>query len=98
MADISQQLETAIEELSNSKDAILLNAMNSYPFLSTKAHKSLFDNRWLNLLFGIILPVGLVVYFNIWRYRLRLEKDLKVIIKTNETIIAQINKEQLYLQ
>lgn len=98
VADISQQLETAIEELSNSKDAILLNAMNSYPFLSTKAHKSLFDNRWLNLLFGIILPVGLVVYFNIWRYRLRLEKDLKVIIKTNETIIAQINKEQLYLQ
>lgn len=98
VAEISQQLETAIEELSNSKDAILLNAMNNYPFLSIKAHKSLFDNRWLNLLFGVTLPVGLLVYFNIWRYRLRLEKDLKVIIKTNETIIEQINKEQLYLQ
>ena len=87
-----------IEELSNTKDAVLLNLMNNYPFLSVKAHKSLFDNRWLNLLFGIIVPAGLLLYLNIWRYRLRLEKDLRVIIKTNQSIIEQIEKQQLYLQ
>ena len=92
-------MEALIEELSNTKDAVLLNLMNNYPFLSVKAHKSLFDNRWLNLLFGIIVPAGLLLYLNIWRYRLRLEKDLRVIIKTNQSIIEQIEKQQqLYLQ
>ena len=98
IAEISKKMEALIEELSNTKDAVLLNLMNNYPFLSVKAHKSLFDNRWLNLLFGIIVPAGLLLYLNIWRYRLRLEKDLRVIIKTNQSIIEQIEKQQLYLQ
>ena len=98
IAEISKKMEALIEELSNTKDAVLLNLMNNYPFLSVKAHTSLFDNRWLNLLFGIIVPAGLLLYLNIWRYRLRLEKDLRVIIKTNQSIIEQIEKQQLYLQ
>lgn len=84
--EISLQIENLIEELSNSKDNILLNMLNKYPYLSVKAHKSLFDNRWLNLIFGIIVPAGLLVWLNIWRYRVRLDKDLKVILKTNEEL------------
>lgn len=84
--EISLQMENLIEELSNSKDNILLNMLNKYPYLSVKAHKSLFDNRWLNLIFGIIAPAGLLVWLNIWRYRVRLDKDLKVILKTNEEL------------
>ncbi|WP_300725061.1 LptF/LptG family permease [uncultured Bacteroides sp.] len=96
--NIRQELERLIEELSNSKDAVILNAMNNYPFLSVNAHKSLFDNRWLNLLFGIIFPVGILVYLNIWRYRIRLDKDLKIIAKTNQEIKEEIIREQLDIQ
>lgn len=98
IAEISKRMEAVIEELSNTKDAVLLNLLNNYPFLSVKAHKSLFDNRWLNLLFGIVIPAGLLLYLNIWRYRIRLDKDLRLIIKNNQSIIEQIRNQQLYLQ
>lgn len=93
--EISLQIENLIEELSNSKDNILLNMLNKYPYLSVKAHKSLFDNRWLNLIFGIIVPPGLLVWLNIWRYRVRLDKDLKVILKTNEELENHIRTNLL---
>lgn len=93
--EISLQMENLIEELSNSKDNILLNMQNKYPYLSVKAHKSLFDNRWLNLIFGIIVPAGLLVWLNIWRYRVRLDKDLKVILKTNEELENHIRTNLL---
>lgn len=96
IADISRQMEAVIEELSNSKDPILLNAMNNYPFLAVKAHKSPFGNRWLNLALGIVVPAGLLVYLNIWRFRLRLEKDLKNIIRTNGQVIQQIKDQHYY--
>ena len=93
--EISLQMENLIEELPNSKDNILLNMLNKYPYLSVKAHKSLFDNRWLNLIFGIIVPAGLLVWLNIWRYRVRLDKDLKVILKTNEELENHIRTNLL---
>lgn len=96
IADISRQMEAVIEELSNSKDPILLNAMNNYPFLAVKAHKSPFGNRWLNWALGIVVPAGLLVYLHIWRFRLRLEKDLKNIIRTNGQVIQQIKDQHYY--
>ena len=95
IASISDQLEALIEELSNSKDGPLLNLMNNYPILSTKAHKSPFDNRWFNLLAGIIIPVGLFYYIRIWHFSKRLDKDLKTITKTNTDIQERIKNELL---
>ena len=95
IANISQQMEGIVEDLSNTRDAVIINMMEKYPFLSVKAHKSLSDNRWLNLLYGIILPIGIVAYLRIWRYRFRLEKDLKVIIETDNKIIQRIKDQQL---
>ena len=88
--EISQQLENVIEELSNSKDGVILNNMNNYPFLFIKAHKSVSDKIWLNLLLGIIVPAGIVIWLNIWRHRITLDKDLKIIIKTSRDIQERI--------
>ena len=88
--NISELMESEIEILSNSNDHQLINLLNNYPHLSIKAHKSLFDNRWLNLLIGLIIPAGIVVWINIWRFRLRLDKDLKVIIKNSKNIQERI--------
>jgi len=87
---ISQQMEDEIEDLSNSKDGVLINLLNKYPQLSVKAHKSLFDNRWLNLLSGLVVPVGILLWLNIWRYRVRLDKDLKTIVKTSRALQERI--------
>ena len=90
-------MEHLIEELSNSKDGTLLNFMNKYTILSTKAHKSPFDNRWLNLPAGLIFPIGVFFYFRIWRFRLRLDKDLKNIIKTSREIQDRIKNESFII-
>lgn len=86
IAEISDQMEEMIEELSNTKDRQLLAFMNNYPILSTQAHKSPSDHRWLNILLGVIVPAGLFFYIRIWLFGRRLEKDLKNIIKTNKDI------------
>lgn len=71
--------------------------MNKYPILSTKAHKSPFDSRWLNLLAGLIFPIGIFFYFRIWRFSLRLDKDLKNIIKTSREIQDRIKNESFII-
>ncbi len=88
--EISLQIESVIEELSNSKDAIVLNNLNNYPFLFTKAHKSVSDNIWLNIILGFVFPIGIIIWLNIWRHRVILDKDLKNIIKTSKDIQERI--------
>lgn len=87
---LSEQIEELVDELSNSKDIHILNSLNNYPFLYIKAHKSVSDNLWLNLLLGLIFPVGIFIWINIWRYRVTLDKDLKVIVKTSREIQERI--------
>ncbi len=90
VANISSKMEKIIEELSNSDDNILLNYMQSFPILSTKAHKSPSDNLWLNLLMGLVVPVGIVFYFRIWRFSRRLDKDMFTIINSSKQIEERI--------
>ena len=93
IAGINEKMEYLIEELSNSKDGILLGYLERYPILSTKAHKSPSDHLWLNLLIGLIVPVGIFFYFRIWRFRRRLDKDLKNIINDSRDIEERIKKQ-----
>ena len=95
IGEISEKMETVIEELSNSKDGPILNWLNNYPILSTQAHKSPSDHRWLNIVLGICIPVGLFFYFRIWMFGLRLEKDLNKIIQNNVNIQERIKKQSL---
>jgi lipopolysaccharide export system permease protein len=95
IAEINAGMENVIEELSNSKDGPILNGLNNYPILSTQAHKSPSDLRWLNILFGICIPVGLFFYIRIWLFGKRLDKDLKKIIQTNTNIQERIKNQSL---
>lgn len=95
IADISDKIEKVIEELSNSKDRLILNWLNDFPILSTQAHKSPSDHRWLNILLGICFPIGLFFYFRIWMFGLRLEKDLNKIIQNNINIKERIKNQSL---
>ena len=88
-------MENVIEELSNSKDGVILNELNNYPILSTQAHKSPSDHRLLNILFGVFVPVGLFFYFRIWLFGKRLDKELKKIIQTNINIQERIKNQSL---
>ena len=69
---INEELETVIEDLSNSRDRTIVNHLSAYPIMSVKAHTRPFERRWLNIVSAVIVPFGLVLYLRMWRYRLRL--------------------------
>lgn len=92
---INDRLESLVEEMSNTKSATLIGALNNYPVIPVSAHIRPFHSYWLNLAAGVIFPVGLFFYFRIWAFRIRLAKDMERIIKNNEQvqfIIQKINK------
>ncbi|MBF1512623.1 MAG: YjgP/YjgQ family permease [Prevotella pallens] len=89
---LSRKLETVIEDLSNTRNRIILSELNQYPILITKAHTRPFEYKYLNIASAIIIPVGLFLYCRMWGFRLRLYRDLKTIKQTNESIIAETEK------
>ena len=89
---ISEELEEVIEDLSNTKDKTVLHNINQYPILSTKAHTRPFERKWLNIVAAIIIPLGAALYLRMWRFRLRLYRDLRVTVQTNTNIINRIKE------
>ena len=87
---ISTRLEAVIEDLSNTKDKKVLMLLNNYPYMAVKAHTRPFERKWLNVASAIIVPVGLFLYFRMWRFRLRLLRDLKEIKQTNDKMVKRI--------
>lgn len=92
MEEINRLLETAIDDLGNTRDKAILNLLNEYPVMSVKAHTRPFNRQWLNTVAAILVPVGLVLYVRMWRFRSRLLKDLRVVVHNNNQIIAQIKR------
>ena len=84
---INKELEDVIEDLSNTKNKYILHNINQYPILSTKAHTRPFERKWLNILAAAIIPLGVILYLRMWRFRLRLYRDLKIVAQTNTEII-----------
>jgi len=90
--DISDRLETVIEDLGNTRDKIVLHLLNTYPIMATHAHTRPFRQRWLNAIMGIILPLGLFFYLRMIRFRRRLNNDLKSIERTNQKMSDRIKE------
>ena len=88
--NISEIMENTIEDLSNTRDKLILAEINHYPILDTKAHTRPFERKWLNIMAAIILPLGLFFYFRMVRFRFRLYRDLVVIKETNRKITERI--------
>jgi lipopolysaccharide export system permease protein len=86
---ISERLEETIENLSYTKDKLILTELNHYPMMATHAHTRPFRKKWMNVVTGLLLPVGAFFYFRMLRFRLRLYKDLRTIRQTSQRIIPR---------
>ena len=89
---INDELENVIEDLGNTRNKVIMTELNKYPILAVKAHTRPFDHKWSNILAAVILPAGIFFYFRMWRFRLRLYRDLRIIINCNDMIIAEIQR------
>ncbi|MBQ7570685.1 MAG: LptF/LptG family permease [Bacteroidaceae bacterium] len=90
--DIDERLEGIISELHNSRDLVILGTLNELPVLVPDAHTRPFSNARRNIAAGILLPVGLFFWFRIWRYRLRLLRDMNVIEEKAQVLIDRVGK------
>jgi permease len=81
-----------IADLSNTRNTYIIKALNNYPVLATKAHTRPFERRWLNMVSGIVLPLGVFFYLRMWMFRMRLWRDLRTIEQTNHGIVTLIKK------
>lgn len=95
VAGINERMEAVIEDLSNTKDRQILALLNNYPYMAVKAHTRPFERKWLNVAAAILVPVGVFLYLRMWRFRLRLLRDLRVVRQTNDGIIGRIEEIRL---
>ena len=87
---IIQALEDVIEDLANTKDTQILSYLNHYPVVATHAHTRPFRQKWLNIITGLVLPLGVFFYLRMCRFRLRLHKDLNNILETNQWVLDRV--------
>jgi len=90
---INEELESVITDLSNSDDKLIISELSKYPILAVKAHTRPFERKWMNIAAFILVPIGTFLYFRMWRFRLRLWKDLRTIQHTNEKITSRIEEK-----
>lgn len=88
---INEKMETLIEELSNSRNTKILGVLNEFPILYVTAHTSPFHSAKYNMAAGVFFPLGFILWFRIWRFRLRLHRDLRIIVRTCNRLDQVIN-------
>lgn len=88
---MADELESIIDDLSNTRDRFVLGYLNQYPIVSESAHTRPFNRKWMNIAAAVIFPVGIALYIRMCRFRLRLYRDLKQIVNVNAQMIARIN-------
>ena len=88
---INDEMESIVEELSNSRDPRILYELNRFPIIFVTAHVLPFNKPWINRTVGAILPIGLIFWLRMWKYRLRLLRDMK-------QIVSSCDKEREYIE
>ncbi len=91
-AMLSEKVEALVDELHNSRDNVIIMYINEYPVINPSAHTRPFDSKRLNMTVGLFLPLGILFFLRIWRYRLRLRLDLRNIERINTLIAERIIK------
>ena len=92
METIGEEMERTIADLANSRDRKVINILNEYPIIMVKAHTRPFERKWMNIITAVIVPAGVFFYLRMWRFRLRLQRDLKQIAATNRLMADRLKE------
>lgn len=93
MEDLNERLEAVVEQLSNSRNQQILREINKLPQIYIYAHTHPFARKRYNILVGVCFPIGFLMWIRIWRFRLRLMKDIKRIVKRMDRLHGLIGAE-----
>lgn len=93
MEQLSERIEALVEDAANTTNMHVLQALNNLPFIYAHAHTTPFQRQWVNYIFGIFFPLGLLIWFRTWRFRLRLARDLRQTIKCMDSLDKSFAEE-----
>lgn len=95
LSAIRTRLEKLIDELGNSRDAIVLGHVNQYPLFSDKDHLSPLRKPWLNVICGILLPIGGLLWLRAEFFRRRRLKNMLKIVEVSGDLQQSFVKRKL---
>ncbi len=76
---VSNQLENVVEEMSNTKDEVLMQKVSQFPVLTYQVLPD-FRNRKVSALLGVLVVIGLPVYFWVLNKDRRVRKNLQLVL------------------
>ena len=91
MEQLSDRIEELVEDLANTRDMHVLDTLNRVPFIYAHAHTTPFSRQWINYVFGVLFPLGLIIWVRAWRFRLRLARDLRQTINCMTKLEEQLD-------
>ena len=91
MEQLSDRIEELVEDLANTRDMHVLDTLNRVPFIYAHAHTTPFSRQWINYVFGVLFPLGLIIWVRAWRFRLRLARDLRLTINCMTKLEEQLD-------
>lgn len=90
--DLSDNLETMVTYLSNSRDKIIINKLMDYPIMRSLWLYRPTKYRWLAYVCMAVLPVGLLVYLFGLKCQSKLKQEIATIINVSKEIEKQLLK------
>ncbi|MGL5773706.1 MAG: hypothetical protein ACRCX1_13105, partial [Bacteroidales bacterium] len=92
VAQMSELIESIVEELLNSEDSAFFYKISEYPVLQIEKMHIIPKNKYIRWFMGIIFPIGIVIYIFALIQRRVLKSDLQNILRINAEISNLIKK------
>jgi lipopolysaccharide export system permease protein len=90
--NLASEMNSLIEELSNSDQNLILNKLMDYPIINGYNQINAKINTKIGLIIGIFIPIGLPIYLLATYQRKLLRHDIQLIQKTSQDLIEIIEK------
>lgn len=87
MTALSDELESLVSELGNSRDRVELDYLNGFPLLQSHGVQPPFEKAWADKFVGIVFPLGLLFELRAWLFTRKLKRQMQKISQTADSLI-----------
>lgn len=91
---LSEDVESVVEYMSNSRDKIIINKLMDYPILRSLWFYHPTNYRWLAYSCAVLLPIGLPVYLIGTKCQKTLKNEIVSIVNVSNEILKQLEADR----
>lgn len=91
---LSDDVESVVEYMSNSRDKIIINKLMDYPILRSLWFYHPTNYRWLAYSCAVLLPIGLPVYLIGTKCQKTLKNEIVSIVNVSNEILKQLEADR----